>query len=203
MGVRVVIAGAVSAVILFVWGFLYWNVLATMISPWNAISPDADASVIGTLKTAFPESGVYMYPWVDASGGDRPGLEDEFQKQHEEGPLVQVFYHMEGIPPSAMGMTMLQGFIHMFIAATICALLLSMAEPLGSYRARVGFVFLLGLFTAFWIHGADAIWWHHPLSHCLFMAAYSLGAWLLVALVMAKMIVQKTREPEAATATDS
>ena len=79
MTFRVILASVLSAVVLFFWGFLYWSVLAMMFSPWKSISADADPSVIATLKQAFPESGVYMYPWIDASTGDQAGLEEEFR----------------------------------------------------------------------------------------------------------------------------
>ena len=133
MIIRVILGSAASAVVLVFWGFLYWSVLAVIISPWHAIPPQGNPDVIATLKQAFPESGVYMYPWVDTSAGDQSGLQEEFQRQHAEGPVVQVFYHANGIPASEMGTTMGFGFVHMLVCALMASVLLALAEPLCCY----------------------------------------------------------------------
>ncbi len=70
MTIRVILASVAGAIVLFFWGFVFWRFLAMMISPWKPIAADGDPDVVATLKQAFPESGVYMYPWVDTSGGD-------------------------------------------------------------------------------------------------------------------------------------
>ena len=134
-----------------------------------------------------------MYPWVDSSTGDDEGASKEFERQHAEGPIVQIFYHANGIAGSEMGMTMGLGFVHMLISSVFCCILLAMAEPLCCYGSRVGFVFGLGVFSSLWIEGADLIWWHFPLSHVLFMSAYNIIAWLLAGLVIAAIV----KKPQA------
>ena len=161
------------------------------ISPWNAIRAKGDPDVIATLKQAFPENGVYMYPWVDTSAGDQPGLQEEFQRQHAEGPVVQIFYHASGIPASEMGTVMGYGFVHMLATALLASVLLALAEPSCCYLARVSFVFGLGLFATLWIEGANVIWWHYPTSHSVFMSAYNVVAWLLAGLVIGAIVKKK------------
>ena len=206
MTIRVILASVVSAVVLFAWGFVYWSVLAMMFSPWHAISPEGEPDVIATVKQAFPESGVYMYPWVDSSSGDQQGsdeqgTEEDFQQQHAEGPIVQVFYHAAGIPAAEMGKTMGFGFVHMLVCAVISCFLLASAKPLCCYSARVCFVFGLGLFATLWIEGANVIWWHHPTSHALFLGAYNVIAWLLAGLVIGAIV--KKPNPGAAVESTS
>lgn len=171
MTIRVILASLASAVVLFFWGFFYWSFLAMMVSPWKPIAAEGDPDVVATLRQAFPESGVYMYPWVDTSGGDQAGMDEEFQQQHAEGPIVQVFYHASGISTSDMGKTMGFGFAHMLVSAVICCTLLAMAEPLCCFGARVCFVFGLGVFGTLWIEGANIIWWHYPSSHGVFVGS--------------------------------
>ena len=181
---------------MFFWGFLYWAVIAMMISPWKAIPKEADPNVLATLKAAFPEKGVYMYPWVDASSGDKTGSAEEFETAREEGPFVQIVFDPAGVPASEMGKVMGMGFLHMLVSALLCSMLLTAAEPLCCYKYRVGFVVGLGLFASFWIGGANIVWWHHPISHTIFMAGYSIGTWVLAGLVIGA-IVKKPKETVA------
>jgi hypothetical protein len=197
MAIRVLLASLASAVVLFLWGFIFWSALAMMVSPWKPIAAGGDPDVIATLRQSFPESGVYMYPWVDKSRGDQPSLEEEFARQHAAGPFVQIVYHANGVPASEMGKMMGWGFAHMFISAALCCVLLAMSEPLCCYGARVCFVFGLGVFATLWIEGANLIWWHHPSSHVAFMGTYNVVAWLLAGLVIGAIV----KKPKIANAT--
>ena len=172
---------------------LIMTVLSMMISRWKPIAADGDPDVVATLRQAFPESGVYMYPWIDAAGEDELGAEEEFTQQHAEGPIVQVFYHAGGIPASEMGKTMGFGFAHLLASAVIGCILLAMSGPSCCYGTRVGFIFGLGIFATLWIEGANLIWWHYPSNHVVFIGAYSVAAWLLAGLVIGA-IVKKPKD---------
>jgi hypothetical protein len=136
-----------------------------------------------------------MYPWVDASVGDSPELEEKFQKQHEAGPFVQIFYQAEGTTPAAMQTMMIRGFCHMLISSMLCCVLLVLTEPCESYGGRLGFVFGLGALGTFWSEGGDFVWWRHPGSHVLFMSAYDLASWLLAGLVIAALVKKNDSAP--------
>lgn len=186
---RLIIASVASAIALFFWGGLYWAQIAVMISPWKTVdTAENNSQAIESLKQIFPESGVYMYPWVGAAAKDQPGSEEEFNKQHADGPIVQVFYHAEGIPPEAMGKMMGFGFLHMLVSSFLCCYLLKHSNCGTTFLNRLCFVFTLGLFTTIWIEGADLIWWHYPLSHVLFMGTYNVMAWLIAGAVIAAIM---------------
>ena len=199
MAKRIIGGSLAAAVLMFVWGFLYWAVIAMMISPWHAIPKDGDHQVIAKLKEAFPEKGVYMYPWGDTSNGDQAGAAEEFEKAREAGPFVQIVFDPAGVPASDMGKIMGMGFLHMFGSALLCSLLLAVAEPLCCYRLRVCFVTGLGLFASVWIGGSNLVWWHHPISHTVFMGGYTMGAWLLAGLVIGAIV----RKPKDLVAIES
>lgn len=191
MAKRVFLGSLAAAVLIFFWGFLYWTVIAMVISPWTAIPGDDD--VVATLKEALPEKGVYMYPWVEKSEADQAESAERFEKARQEGPFVQIVYDPAGVPASDMGKVMGMGFLHMFGSALLCSLLLAAAEPLCCYQYRVCFVVGIGLFASFWIGGANVVWWHHPVRHTILMAGYSIVAWLLAGLVIGA-IVKKPQE---------
>jgi hypothetical protein len=63
------------------------------------------------------------------------------------------------------------------------------APALATYGARVGFVFLAGIATAFFVEMASVIWWRMPLINQLVSALYDILAWLLAGLVLARYVV--------------
>lgn len=197
MTMRVVTASVLSAVVLFVWGFVYWGMLAPVVSPWYTFDAETDTEVIATLKQSFPESGVYMYPWLTAEAGKVEGAQEEFAKQHAEGPIVKIFYLKQGMSSSALVTMMVSGFVHMLITSIICCILLAVAEPSCCYWARLGFVFGLGLFATVWIEGSNLVWWHYPANHIVFVGAYNLVAWLLAGLVIAAIVKKPVQAAES------
>ena len=58
-----------------------------------------------------------------------------------------------------------------------------------TYGARVGFVLLAGVATAFFVEMASVIWWRMPLVNQLVSALYDVLAWLLAGLVLARYVV--------------
>ncbi|MGI9430348.1 MAG: hypothetical protein ACR2NM_16925, partial [Bythopirellula sp.] len=87
-----------------------------------------------------------------------------------------------------------QGLGHYFAVALLAGCLLAMASRgLPSFGSRVMFVLLLTLIAAVWGNVGDAVWWFHSRDYCLGNMAYSLGAGLAMALVMAAIV---KRDPE-------
>ena len=80
MIIRVIFGSVVGAIILFFWGFVYWNILGLMISPWKPFPSEHEADLVAKLNETLPESGVYTYPWADASQGDQEGLEEKLEQ---------------------------------------------------------------------------------------------------------------------------
>ena len=195
MAKRVLLGSVLGGVVIFFWGFLYWAMLSVVISPWHSIPEKGDPNVVATLDKAFPESGVYQYPWVDTSKGDQPNLEKDFERQRQEGPFIQVFFHKG--KPNPMGQTMATGFVHMWISALICSALLWAAQPFCCYSARVAFVTGLGFFATVWIQFGNTIWWHYPTSNAFFFSAYDLGAWVLAGLVIGAVVKESPESQQA------
>lgn len=198
MAKKVMIGSVVGAIILFFWGFAYWGFLQLMMSPWRSISPDDNADLIAAAKS-LPSSGVYVYPWIDASQTDQSELEEKFEAQQKEGPRLRVVYHSEGL--NAQGTMMLFGFLHMVVSALTASVLLAAARPHCCYAARVAFVVGLGLFASIWVHGADVIWWFHPPSHLVFMAGYEVVGWLLAGLAIGAIVKDSGQEPPVGAST--
>ncbi|RMF39742.1 MAG: hypothetical protein D6753_13040 [Planctomycetota bacterium] len=181
---RLLIASLLGAIAMFVWGFLFWAVLAVAISPWKPLSAYGTAT-LESLKRELPAAGVYQYPWVDGSSPDHEGMEQEFQRQQEQGPFVQIVYDPAGMAGAAMGMVMLKGFLHMLASALLASVLLQACGPMCCYTARWAQVTGFGVLATLWVEVGDSIWWHHPLSHVAFVGVYHIVNWAIAGAVLA------------------
>jgi hypothetical protein len=184
MAVRVLVAALVSAVLMFVWGFVFWAVLgmgARLMDPLPAA-----VDVIAPLRHAQTPSGMYIFPMP--ADMNIEGAQEEFERLHEEGPLLQLAFVAEGrpaMPPSMYAM----GLGHYFAVALLTGCLVAFTvKGMPSFGTRLAFVLLVSLIAVVWSNGGDWVWWFHSPKYCLGNAAYSLVAGLLMSLTMAAVI---------------
>lgn len=192
---RVLLAALLSAVLMFLWGFVFWGVLnlgAQFMEPLPA-----ELDVLAALRNVSAESGMYVYPMP--AGMEDQAAQEQFQTLHEEGPILQMAYRAEGSDPMPSS-TLLLGFVHFFVIALLAASLLAMLRSaLPGYGRRVGVVLLVSLVAAFWANSSDAIWWMHSPKYALGNSAYMLGAGLLMALVTAALVRQTPKSSSTPT----
>lgn len=171
---RIVIAAAVSAVVLFFFGFLWWGVLMPVIRPASVLS---DQAIVDQIM-ALPESGAYFYPdYADAEAA---------------GTSMALVYFKKSI---SMGAMMGGGLLHMFFCSAIVAAVITRLN-LPAFSSRFGYVFAMGLVLATWADIGNMIWWHHPPVWAGYHFAYDLISWILAGLVIAT-IAKPTVTPDS------
>ena len=187
---RIVIAGLIGAVVLFVWNFVSW-----MFIPWHMLEKlPAEPAIVEALREADVPSGIYTVPGIDhaavaeQSAEEKAATEEAFRTAHKQGPLAFIAYHTEGAMPLSP-LTMGVGFVLYFLQATVVAVILAMAGPaLPGIVGRVLLVIMLGLFTAI---GTDLVnwnWLRYPLGFSLEMAGDRLVSSLLLGVTLAILI---------------
>ena len=182
-------APALSALAMFVWGFIYWG--APHHLPYKALSTVADegatALAVGKL---FSASGTYLLP--------SPLLgDDKMNELALRGPLVEVHVVKESFGGAEMGKTMALGFAHVFVISVMLSTMLCLlAKAFERWTCRVKFCAFLGLLVAICDLG-NAIWWHHSLGWTLAQAFYDFVMYVIAGLVLAKFVTPK---PAAAAA---
>lgn len=181
----------VAAVLMFVWGFLFWAILGVGDSLLKPLPAELD--VLAALRGSQTPSGMYVYPSPPADMNDQEAMA-AFEAKHEEGPLLRMAYRAEGgphMPPVKFA----QGIGHYFGIALLSALLTALAAPaLPTFGRRVGFVLLLSLIASVWTNVGDVVWWSHSLRYCLGNMAYGMGAGLLMGLAIAALVRAPTKE---------
>lgn len=185
----VVIAAALSAIVLMAWGFVFWTLLPFPMDYIHTLpNEDAIGAVFQDNQVA---PGVYTYPGPDGMNADDEATVEAWKSKHLAGPILHVFVS-NGLEPMAPTMYM-KGMLHFFVSSLIAGTLLAIAgNSLTGYGARVAFVAGLGLFAAVFVGMGDVVWFYHPLGYQLMLACFLISSWILAGLVLAAFIRPKT-----------
>ncbi|QDT96452.1 hypothetical protein [Gimesia aquarii] len=180
---RTVLGIIIAAIVLYVWGFIYWGFgpYSTMI--WKKSTDDVAAGK--ALLEYFPQNGTYFVPSFDQD-------QKTVETLYEAGPVA--FVHMLSINGSSMAdfSIMIKGFfLNLVVIILIAILLKQVCAALPKYLDRVKFVALAGLISAIFTDFGDAVWWKLDWPWELYQAFYGFSAWLIIGLILAKFI-----EPE-------
>ena len=170
-----ILAVILSAVVLFVWGFISWAIL-----PWhNAVANKfADESAVSAvLKENASSAGVYYLPF--AQEDLKPGALFAFVNVVPDGVDMN------------MGEMMGLGLLGQAVSAALVLLLLCRTSNL-DYQGRVRFVALAGVAIGFVSHFPYWNWFGFSTSYTLVIILDSLIAWLLAGLVMARFVEGKS-----------
>ncbi len=176
---RALIGIVLAAVVMFVWGFLFWTVL-----PFSKAilrnAPD-EGALAQALSQELKEPGVYVLPGMIAGQS-----EAEYASRSKAGPLAWVIFRREGTDPMRPA-TFLAGFVHMLVSVSLLAWLLKLAGP-GGYAGRFGLAFVASLAGAVFSNLGKPIWWIQPWDFHVLNFAYDITSWVLAALVLAHFV---------------
>jgi len=190
---RVLLASILAAVLMFVWGFVFWGLCRTVTKV--AAPLPAELDVLAVLRNSQAPSGMYIYPMPPESSSEEAMAECE--KQFLEGPLLQLAYRNEGSSPMAPSM-FAQGLGLNFAVALLTSCLLALAaRGLPHFGGRLVFVLLVSLVAAIWSNVGDVVWWFHSPCYCLGNMAYTMGAGLVMGLVVAAIVRRPAEETDA------
>jgi hypothetical protein len=198
MAARVFTAALLSAVLMFMWGFVYWGpVLNTASKISTPLPAEQELDILAPLRNSKMPDGMYLYPGPPKDLSDEAVAEAEAKMK--EGPLLQLAYHANGAPPMDPAV-MAKGFAHMFVVALLAAILLAtIVHSLPTYSSRVGVLLLVVLIAAVWTNVSDVIWWFHTPRYAAGQAIFQLIAGLLMALVTAAIIKPRDVVPVPVT----
>lgn len=182
---RIITAGAVGAIVYFIWGMMAWMAVPLHDSSVHALP--GERAVVTTLQDQNLSSGFYVAPY--ASSSEEMGDPDsEFMKNHTAGPILTLVYRKDGAAPMGPSM-LLGGFVLDLLSAMLAACLLSSIGPCGrSYWCRVGFVAGLGVFVALVGHMAYWNWMYFPLDYTIAFVVDVVVGWTLAGLAIAALI---------------
>jgi len=181
---KFVLAPALAALAVFVWGFIYWGLPPHLAYKSLGSVPDVSATALAVGKM-FPASGAYLLP--SPVDGD-----DKMNELSARGPSVEVHIIKEPFTMADMTKSMALGFVHMFVICLLLTIILCWLEKsFQCWTCRVKFCAALGLLVATCDLG-NVIWWHHSLGWTLAQSVYDFAVYLIAGLVLAKFVTPKS-----------
>ncbi|MGA8271364.1 MAG: hypothetical protein WB919_07365 [Candidatus Sulfotelmatobacter sp.] len=177
MAKRILLAGVLGGLALFLWGGLAHDALG--LGSVGIQNLPQQQPVMDALKASAPPSGFYLFPPVDAAAKVAP--------DKVGGPYGMMIYHAAGAG-GGMGAQLVNEFILNIVLALFAAYLLSLASGLTGYLSRVGFVTLLGLTAALMLNVEYWNWYGFPLSYTIASIAIVVVGFLFVGLIAAAIV---------------
>jgi hypothetical protein len=189
---RILLAGLVAGIVVFVWG-----AVSHMALPLGTIGiqnlPD-DEAFASLMRGSIPHSGFYFFPAMPrdskASKAEQDAAMQVFAEKTQRGPTGILVVRTQGTNPMSMrylGAELLSNLL----AAIVAALLLSMgigSPGLARLSSRVSFVTMLGLFASLSIEVSYWTWYGFPTAYTLAQFVDQLSSWMLGGLVLGAMI---------------
>ena len=177
MAKRILLAGVLGGLALFMWGGLAHMVLG--LGEVGIQFLPQQQPVMGALKTTTVQSGMYFFPQVDKSGN--------VSAQEAGGPWGILIYHPSGASGMRPGQLVNECILNI-VVALFAAFLLSLATGLNSYPKRVGFVTLLGVTVGIMTNVEYLNWYGFPANYTLANILEVVIGFLIVGLIAGALV---------------
>jgi hypothetical protein len=197
MAKRVILAGILGGIVLFLWGGLYHEAL-----PFGEIGlkelPNEQA-IVGAMKPNLPEPGMYLFPTTglppDSTHAQRAAKMDEFNKKAASGPQGVLIYHPIGT--SLSGTMLITECCTNIIQALLVAFVLGQVG-VKRFSSRLGLAFVIGLLASITTNISLWNWYGFPSNWVLNQIVFLIIGYFLVAIVAAAIV--KGAAPKATSA---
>lgn len=195
MAKRVVLAGILGGIVMFLWGGLWHDQLPTAFAGLRSL-PNEQA-VVAALKTNVPEAGMYLFPGFgvpdSAPFADKKAAMQNLEKNPPAGPQGLLIYSPAGIglSPKMLATEATTNIIQALLVAFLLA-----QTGLKRFSSRLGFAFVLGLVAATTTN--ISLWNFYQFSTAWIVGQISflILGYFLVGIVVAAIV--KNSAPKAA-----
>ena len=182
---RILIAGIVGGIIVFLWGAFSHMVLQVGDAGLKVL-PNEDAAV-AALRASAREDGVYFLPGADMSKEMSPEEEAAWNQKFSAGPVGLLILHYPAAGESPMGASkLLTEVATSVLAALILAWLASKVG--GSVLRRTTYAVAIALFGWLSISVPHWNWYHFSSGFTLAEGLDQVAGWFLAGLAIAKLV---------------
>ncbi|HTL54656.1 MAG TPA: hypothetical protein VL361_03220 [Candidatus Limnocylindrales bacterium] len=200
MNFKIILAGLIGGVVMFLWGFISHMVLPLGEAGFKTM-PHQDA-VLPAISAQIKEDGLYIFPWPESPPGTPMPVNEESRKKAEQlfqtSPHGLLLFHQ---PPAAMlsggqlGTELATNCASSLLAATLISMVLGC---LGSFAKRVFFVTVIGLIAGVAVNVPDWNWYGFPSAYTLAQIAEHVVGFGVAGLVIAAIIKPGATTPKPA-----
>ncbi|MFL6689388.1 MAG: hypothetical protein ACJ8IR_04265 [Alphaproteobacteria bacterium] len=187
MTTRVLIAGILGGIAMYIWSTLAHVVLPLGQVGFNQM-PNEAAVLAAAQASNGEKDGLYFFPWVDPKD---PQLMQKMDAAIKTNPSGLLLYHPPGHGMTDMAGPMIMEFLKEVLQALIAAFLVSVAA-VRTYFGRVGFVTLIGVAAAITTNISYWIWYGFPASNTLAAVVIELVDYIAAGLAIAWWLGRKS-----------
>jgi len=180
MTTRVLIAGILGGIAMYI-----WSTLAHVVLPLGQVGlsqmPNEAAVLAAAQASNGEKDGLYFFPWVDPKD---PQMMQKMDAAIKTNPSGLMLYHPPGHGMTEMAGPMIMEFLKEVLQALIAAFLVSLAA-VRTYFGRVGFVTLIGVAAAITTNISYWMWYGFPADYTLAAVAIELVDYIAASLAIA------------------
>lgn len=180
---RVIVAGLLGGVVLFVWQFISWTIL-----PWHNMTIHSIAEgdeIVEILRAQELQSGVYHFPGMP-EGDNSEAAMNAWAERYKQGPNINFMAYSAVGQDHEDPMQFIWGLIFNILAASLAAwMLMGALGSTGSFMKRTLLVTALGVFVVLTTTLPNWNWWAFPGDYSVVMAIDYIVNWFLAGLVIA------------------
>lgn len=186
---RVVIAGILGGLTMFVWLFVAHEFL-----PLGELGVQEIANegpVLSAMQSSIPQAGLYLFPGFglgpNPTSTQRNAAMPAYMKKYEQSPHGILVYHPASGAFNFGGALAKEGAINL-LEGLLAAWLLSFAAAGKPYSARAGFVVILGVLAAITTNLEYWNWYDFPGNYVAGYMVTQIIGFTLVGLVVATFV---------------
>lgn len=179
--IRMVLGAAMSAVAMFVIGFIFFGPLGLSNLAIKSVEDPQAAAVASVLSANLRETGTYMIPNEQRSPAQTA--------MYGTGPIASIHYNTNGFVAGGDPATLGKGFAFNFLIALVMGLALTgVARRVTDFSSRANVAILLALAGVGFSHLSEPIYYHHDWAYFIYVfvadalmlaAAGLILAWIL------------------------
>jgi len=200
MGKRILLAGVLGGIAMFIWGSIAHMALPLGYTGLREIPNET--AVLGAMQSTMGQtSGLYIFPALGAGPNPTTAQRNAAMKDYEPklaaNPSGLLIYHppgAKGITGSKLGTEFLTELVEILLAVFLLA-----QTRLVSYALRVGFVVLVGIIAAIATNIPYWNWYGFPGNYTAAYMTTQIVGYVAAGLVAAAVL--KNREPLGFSAT--
>ena len=189
MAKRVVIAGILGGLTMFVWLFVAHEFLP--LGELGVQEIPNEALVLSAMQSSIPQAGLYLFPGFglgpNPTSEQRNAAMPAYMKKYENSPHGILVYH----PPSgafSFGAALAREGALNLLEALLAAWLLSYAAAGRSYSARAGFVVIVGALVSVTTNVEYWNWYDFPGNYVAGYMVTQIIGFTLIGLVVAAFV---------------
>ena len=178
---RVVIAGLLGGLVIFIWGAV--SHMALPLGEMGMAEAGNEDAVIAVLKENMPEAGVYLVPGLSSAQMSDDAAVAAYKAKSVANPNAFVVYQ----PVGRDGTQMTENLLRQYIGDTLAALIAAMILALGPFSKAKRVLMSVGMGAFAWLTVSAPYWnWYRfPQDFSLANLVMLLVGWLLAGFVMA------------------